>query len=248
MNEVVIKTPMPPEDPAHIAAMVAKADGVVPPVAAEVPAERPAWLPEGFNTPEELAAAYAKTKEAPVEPSVEATQEAALEAVTKAGLDMSALEAKVIETGALEASDYAALEAAGITKATVDQFIEGRRAVGEALSNRVFAHVGGQDQFSAIVDWAAEGNMTPAEAAVYNRAVDSGDETAIMMALDGIKAKFMASGNNSPALLGGGRGGATGAVYESVQQMMDDMRNPAYSKDPAFRAMVSGKLSRSDIM
>lgn len=51
-------------------------DPVVPPVETPPVVERPAWLPEGFDTPEALAAAYAdlKTKAVeppPVEPPVE---------------------------------------------------------------------------------------------------------------------------------------------------------------------------------
>jgi hypothetical protein len=254
LTEVTIKQPEATDTQAHIDAMVAKAEGRAAPVAETTAAERPAWLPEGFNTPEELAAAYAATKApkaaettaAPVTP--EATTEAAAGAVEAAGLNMATLETKFLETGALEDADYAALEKAGISKAMVDGYIEGQKALGEALTGRIHAHVGGAEVFDSIVSWAAEGGLTAAEAEAFNSVVDTGNEAQLKMALDGLKAKYDAAGNSAPKFIGGGKGSATADVYASVAQMMADMSDPRYSRDPAFRADVEAKLSRSSIM
>lgn len=253
MTEVVINKGQPAEDPAYIEAMVAKAEGREPEVAAKADeTERPAWLPEGFNSPEELAAAYLEaTKKPEAKPDADANADAsaaAADAVKAAGLDMAALEAKVLESGALEDSDYAALEKAGIPRTMVDSFIEGQKALGEALTLRVQNHVGGKEVFDKMVEWAGAGGLTAAEAEAFNNVIDTGSEAQVKLALDGLKAKFIASGNNTPNLIGGGRGGASTDVYASIPQMMEDMRDPRYAKDPAFRAAVEAKLARSDIM
>lgn len=253
MTEVIVNKPKPAEDPAHVEAMIAKAEGREPEAKAEeVPAERPAWLPEGFNTPEELAAAYAaatKKPETPAAPETNAdANAAAADAVKAAGLDMSALEAKVMESGTLDDADYAALEKNGISRAMVDSYIEGQKALGEALTLRVQNHVGGKEVFDSMIAWAGQGGLTPAEAMAFNDVIDTGNEAQVKLALDGLKAKFIAAGQNTPNLIGGGRGGASTDVYESVQQMMNDMANPQYARDPAFRAAVEAKLARSSIM
>jgi hypothetical protein len=252
MTEVVIKSAKPAEDPAHIEAMVAKAEGREPEAKSpegDTP-ERPAWLPEGFNTPEELAAAYAAaTKKPDAAPADNAdANAAAADAVKAAGLDLATLEAKVLESGTLEDADYAALEKAGIPRAMADAYIEGQKALGEALTARVQGHVGGKEVFDQMVSWAAAGGITAAEAEAFNSVIDSGSEEQIKLALDGLKSKFVASGRNTPALIGGGRSGGATDVYESLPQMMEDMRDPRYAKDPAFRAAVEAKLSRSSIM
>lgn len=258
MAEVTIQPKTTAEDPAHVAAMVAKVDG------ANATA-RPAWLPEGFDTPEQLAEAYAKVapkpEAAPVVPPVapevpaevtppvtpEVPAEAAKAAVENAGLDMSALEAKVVSGEGLSADDYAALEKAGISKAMADGYISGQQALGEQVTARMHSQVGGEEAFNALVDWAANGGLTKAEADAFNMVVDTGDDAALSMALEGLNAKFKAQGGNTPALLGGNRGGATADTYESIQQMMADMRDPRYASDPAFRGKVEQKVSRSSI-
>lgn len=251
MAEVVINKPKPEEDPAHVEAMIAKAEGREPetqPAAAA--AERPAWLPEGFNTPEELAAAYAAaTKKPEAAPADNAdANAAAADAVKAAGLDLATLEAKVLESGTLEDADYAALEKAGISRAMADSYIEGQKALGEALTMRVQNHVGGKEVFDSMIAWAAQGGISATEAKAFNDVIDTGSEEQVKLALDGLKAKFVASGNNTPNLIGGGRSGASTDVYESIPQMMADMSDPRYSRDPAFRAGVEAKLARSSIL
>jgi hypothetical protein len=253
MAEVTITTPVAQEDPAHVAAMLTRANGATP------EGERPAWLPEGFNTVEELAAAYtsgsvtppAKT-EAPAAPAEEplstATDPDAEAIVTAAGLDMNTLGQKVVSGEGLSAADYAALAAQGIPKGTVDAFVAGQIAIGEQLVGRMHQHVGGAETFNAMMAWAGEGNLSAAEVNAFNNIIDNGDEAAVKMALSGLQARYAAGGNNAPKLLGGGRTASAGDVYESIAQMMTDMRDPRYATDPAFRSKVESKVGRSSIL
>ena len=246
-TEVSIQTTQTPEDPNHVAAMIAKAEGREPPKVEEE-AERPAWLPEGFNTPEELAAAYAEATKKPEDESAQAAAEGAEGAVNAAGLDLASLEAKYSEKGEIDATDYEALAKVGISKGMVDSYIAGQVAIGEALTQRVYSHVGGKETLDAMVGWAAEGGLTTDEVAAFNQTIDTGNEAQVKLALDGLKAKYAAAGLNTPKLIGGGRDGAANDVYRSPAEMMRDMNDPRYQNDKAFRADVEAKLSRSSIM
>src|SRR5690606_27809848 len=84
--------------------------------------QRPAWLPEKFSSPEDLAKAYAelesklggqKKEETPATPP---TKEEAEKAVSEAGLDMAALSKEYAELGGLSEDTLKALEAKGITR------------------------------------------------------------------------------------------------------------------------------------
>lgn len=250
MTEVVIKHAPATDDPKHVEAMIAKAEGREPASAAaeETPAERPSWLPEGFNTPEELAAAYAEATKKPEAAPKEDATETGKAAAEAAGLDYSSLEAKVASGEGLDDSDYEALAKSGITRELADRYIEGQRAIGEALTQRIYAHVGGADVLDSMVQWAAQGGMSQDEAKAFNAVIEKGTEGEVKLALDGLKAKYTAAGQARPALLGGTRTAAPSDVYASPAQLMADMRDPRYSKDPAYRADVEAKLARSSIL
>lgn len=251
-SELTIMPDVKGDDPKHVAAMVAKADGLPPPE--ETPAgdttERPAWLPEGFDTPEALAEAYRSlTTKKPVAPEAapDGAETAVKEAVAKAGLDWDALATQVVQTGDLSETDYAALAEIGIGKELVASYLEGQRALGEQFTARLQDHVGGADALNRMIEWAGKGGLTPSEVEAFNRVIDNGDEGSIKLALDGLRAKYGASGQDSPRLIGGGRGVGAGDVYASKAELQADINNPAYSNDPAFRARVEAKLFRSDI-
>lgn len=266
--QVQVQNPVKQEDPAYVAAMVAKAEGkpattepTQAPAQAAAP-ERPAWLPEKFASPEAMATAYAELekklgqgapKEAPKadDPAAKAAQtevaQAAEQAVEQAGLDMAALEQKIVQNGQLDDSDYEALQKVGISRQMAESYIAGQRALGEQMVGRLHAHVGGKETFDAIISWAGQ-NLPAEEAEAFNKIVDTGTEAQLRVALDGLKARYSSAGEETPKLLGGQKAGASGDVYESTAQLTADMRNPLYANDPAFRQKVADKLARSSIL
>lgn len=249
--------------------LAAKMDAEAPPPADEGEGEqRPEWLPEKFKSAEDLAKAYSElerklSSKQPLEASEkaqdgktakEATEvgdeqtDAAKEAVKNAGLNFDDLSSKYWETGALEDADYAALEKSGIPRDLVDQFIAGQEAVLESTRQSVFNTVGGEDVYNDMTNWAAE-NLDRAEIAAYNRAVNSMDKAAAMMAVRGLKAQYDASVGVEPSRTVRGETARAGAqAYRSIAEMEADMRNPKYKTDPAFRKDVERKLANSNIM
>lgn len=230
--------------------------------------DRPAWLNEKFKSPEELAKAYEelekklgsksqddepkdKSDDEPVEPLPGDQTEArkvADEAVKKAGLDLNALSQKYWEKGALDDTDYQALDKAGHPKALVDQFIAGQEAILNARSQSVFTTVGGEDNYQAMIQWAGE-NLEPKEITAFNKAVNGTDMDSIMLAVKGLKAQYDGQVGFEPSTTVRAQSSPRSApvAYASIAEMQRDMADPKYQTDPAFRKQVEQKLARSDI-
>ena len=244
-------------------------DGVDPTAQSQEAPKRPEWLPPKFKTEAELAAAYAELErklgsqgqnpdenkdqgqEAPKveEPAKEepSAEDQAREATEKAGINYDELSKEYYDNGeTLSDQAYEKLEKAGIPRNLVDQFIQGQKAVVEAQRQTVFATVGGQAQYDAMTQWAAE-NLSEAEVAAYNAAVDNGDMNSVMMAVKGLQSRYEASVGLEPARRVTGKAPQTVNRYNSIAEMQEDMANPKYENDPAFRAMVERKLAASDI-
>ena len=149
----------------------------------ENPETRPDWLPEKFSSAEDLAKAYSELeskqsqetksdepKQEPIKPdSLEI--ETAEEAVENAGLNMEALQSEYNETGTLTDKSYEALEKAGVSKDYVNAFIAGQEAIAGNIARDVRSTVGGDEQYSAMVNWA-QNSLEPHEVAGYNNAVN----------------------------------------------------------------------------
>lgn len=214
--------------------------------------ERPEWLPEKFKSPEDLAKAYAelekakgKGKEAEAAEDAEKTAE---EAVESAGLDMDALSAEYEENGELTEESYEALAKVGITKEMVETFIAGQEAKVSGVRSELLESVGGDEGYNEMISWAAE-NLSEAEIDAFNSVLEGGDFNATKMAVENLGAKYTRANGSEPARqLGGKASSGTGGVYESTADLMKDMQNPEYAKNPAFRAKVEAKLGRSNIL
>lgn len=173
------------------------------------------------------------------------TEEKAAQLVQNAGLDIDSMTNYFNQNGQLSADHYAALEKAGIPKAFVDQYIDGVQASANQIRDGIMSKVGGSEAFQGMSQWAAA-NLTPAELAAYNKAVDSMDMTVVENAVLGLAFRYQQAMGRDPKLLGGGNAAASG--FQSVAQLVEAMKDPRYEKDPAYRREVEGRLARSNIM
>lgn len=213
--------------------------------------DRPEWLPEKFETAEDMAKSYAEleaklaTPETPVE---DMAPEEVVEEVEARGLDFDALSAEYYESGELTSESYQALQNAGIPKEVVDQYIAATEQAQEMNRSKVMDNVGGEEAYTEMLEWAAD-NLSDAEIDAFNTSVSSNDYDTINMAVKGLAAMKAAETGREPSRsLSGATGSDNGSTYGSVKEMMDDMNNPNYHRDPAFRAKVEAKLSRSNIL
>lgn len=226
--------------------------------------ERPAWLPENFKAPEDLAKSY---KEAQAEltrlkqgitpaaentPAPEAKPDApksdltidqqAAEAVTNAGLDFDKLADEFMAQGTLAEESYKALEKQGIPKAMVDEFIRLKQGEAQTVRNEVLQIAGGEDSFKQMIQWAATGAYADAE--TYNRMITSGDAAQMRIAMTALKTAYSNANGQDPKLVMGNGGVATGDAYTNDLEMVADMQKPEYRTDPAFRRQVEEKVNR----
>lgn len=222
------------------------------PAPAEKPAttERPAWLPEKFATVEDMAKAYAELEgkaPAAAAPAAEAPVDAAAAAAAVGTEAYAKFNTEFAETGALSPESYAELATKGFSKEMVDVYVNGLKASVEVFQTGIQAEAGGAEGFKAMAEWASK-NATDSQLKAYNDAVNSGDIELAKLATKGLTAAFQAANPAEPRLVNGTQSQGPSDVYESNAQMMADMRKPEYKTDPAFRAKVSAKLGRSNIM
>ena len=230
-----------------------------------------------FDSPDELEKAYleAQTKlsehdstpteeEEPAESapeSQEAESKSAQEIygdfiggkLDEAGVDYQTMNSHWQENGTLDESHYKELEGIGFNKETVDSYLEGiqyRRERDNSMTvkqaNEVMTEFGGEVKYREMTGWAKD-NLSPAEIKAFDNAVNSPDPEMVKLAITGLQAKYQATADREPKLIGGKTPRRTTDVFESTAQVIEAMSNPKYQSDPAYRAKVEQKLSRSNV-
>lgn len=264
VDSIVITSAPAAAPEGHDAKMTSLVDGAANPqkdlLEGGTPASRPEWLPEKFQSVEDMAKAYAELEAKlgakpqdnpqadPAKPGdTNQPGQNPEQALSEKGLDLSTFTAEFNAKGELSAESYAKLAAAGFDKGIVDNYINGQKAVVAQYETAVVSEVGGPEKYSEMVAWA-KANMTDAEVNAYNAAVSSGDVAQAKLAVLGLSAKFSKANGSEPRLVQGRTTNPSGDVFESTAQLTEAMRDPRYAKDPAYRAKVQAKLSRSNIL
>jgi len=227
------------------------------------PTERPQWLPEKFETPEDMVKSYGELETKLGEPKLkEETKEEVKEepkkaddlsidkaekAVENAGLDMTNLQQQYNENGQLDESSYESLQKAGIPKDYVDAFIKGQEAIAQQTSNSIKQEVGGAESYKNMTEWASN-NLTEAEQTAYNKAVNGGDIEQTRLAVQGLNARYRSSEGVEPTLQTGQRPSTSNASgYRSWAEVTAAMNDTRYANDSAYRNDVQAKLKVSNL-
>jgi hypothetical protein len=202
---------------------------------------RPEWLPEKFQSPEDLAKAYselekkgstskkASKEEAPVESSEMST---AIETATS----------EFMESGDLSDKTFESLEKAGLPRDIVEAYMAGQGALVDNQVAQVKESVGGEGNYEAMAEWAAE-NIAEEDLNAYNEVVENGTVEQARMAVRGLFAQFQASGGKAPTLIQGATTGSGVKPFGSAAQVTEAMRDPRYKNDPAYRQTVEQRLA-----
>jgi hypothetical protein len=207
--------------------------------------DRPAWLPEGFDTPEQLAEAYLASKKTGEE-SQDSKQPQATPDEAASVAKISKYSEEFFKTGSLSDKSYKELTELGYPKSVVDQFIAGQKAVLAAEESQVFASVGGKESYDSLIQWAGA-NLSKEEVDAYNQSVESGNMSQVMFAVKGLQARYANANKTEPKLLGGS-GRTAPAAFTSVAQVVAAMSDPKYKTDPAYRAEVERKIANSNVL
>jgi len=226
---------------------------VTPTPVVETPTEEKLFAGK-YKTAEDLEQGYQElvkklgqgTPETPPVVTPEPTAaEAAKAAAASVGVDMEALAAEFQEKGELTDETYKALEAKGLPKSLVDKHIDLLQMEATLLQQEVFTSVGGEDNYKSMIEWAAT-NLNEAEIDEFDKAVGSTKEQ-IKAAVLGLLTKYQEATGQDPQSLIQGKANAGDDSFQSWAQVTKAMSDPQYQKDPAYRAMIQAKLSKSNL-
>ena len=217
--------------------------------------ERPAWLPEKFDSPEALAAAYAslqsefsRVRGEQVE-GEDYGEEGEIQIAPFSDEDMMPFTMEFEQTGDLSETSRQALAERGLPREMIDRYVEGMQAQTHLELMNVYDTVGGEDNYAAMVDWAAQ-NLDPQEQESFNHIVTTGDQNAMMFAVNSLRARWEASGQMPQPQLLQGDSGFEGAYerFESLAQVTAAMKDPRYKTDSAYRRSVELRLAQSQVL
>lgn len=151
-------------------------------------------------------------------------------------------QAEFDKDGTLSDETYAALEADGVTRETVDAYISGM----ESQRELAFVSAGGEDNYNDMIEWAGK-NLTPAEIEEFDSKVAESSPRDMAAAVKALSERYTAEHSTEPKLVDGdGQAVVTDRGYQSSFEMQADMASEQYRKDPAFRAEVMRKIAAAE--
>lgn len=212
--------------------------------------ERPEWLDEKFETPEDLAKAYNELQKKQSSKQSKAKEDTKDdEAPEPAALNTSVQKAteEFAERGELSDKTFIELEKAGLPREFVEAYIAGQESMSTSQALEIQQEVGGNANYTAMSDWASD-NLSDSDLDAFNSIVESGSVEQAKMAVKGLYAQFLSAGGNPPELTQGDTSGSSVKPFGSAAQVTEAMRDPRYSTDPAYRANVEKRLAVSDVL
>jgi hypothetical protein len=200
-----------------------------------VASERPTWLPEKFQNPEDLAKAYSE-----LEKKFSGDKPAKFEGLEKYTEEFN-------KSGDLSDDSIKAIAAMGIPEQIVRAYVDGQKSVVESNVNAVFGLAGGQEKYQQLVSWAGE-NIPEDEVDAFNSVIESGNMNTIRLAVQGLRARYDQANGQSGRLIQGETTGPSGNAFRSIAEIVEAMKDPRYSKDAAYRADVEKRVALSNAL
>jgi hypothetical protein len=218
----------------------------------EVPTEgenlRPAWLPEKFDTAEDMAKSYSEMERKQGEEPTDTEPVDSVDVAIPNHLtedDIADYSTKWSEQGQKFTDEqYKELEDGGMPRIMVDKYIAGQQAVVEAQATELFSDVGGVESYKEMALWASN-NWSQEEIETFDHALSQGMQPA-KLAVQGLKGKYEAEHGSPSKLVQGGTPASGSGAYQSSAEVTRAMSNPLYKTDPAYRNEVQRKLSNSN--
>ena len=222
-------------------------------------AERGQGTPEGYNddgtATEELLAGKFKTQDdlltaykelekklgQPKEDTAAPAEEASGDApASPVNFDTSSYEAEFSTNGSLSENSYAELAKKGFDKNAVDQYIQGQTYYAKSIQSDVYGTVGGQDNYTEIVQWASQ-NLEPEIIKEYNDAVDTLNVAKVKRDLEYMQLKM---GQNQPTPTRRIEGDSVAGGLQPFTDKNEWQRaqtNRLYGKDAKYTNMVDSR-------
>ena len=207
---------------------------------------RPEWLPEKFESAEDLAKAYGE-----LEKKGSASEKEAKPATKKEGApvdtdsmrdSVAAATHEFMEQGEISEDTFSSLEKAGLPSEVIEAYMAGQSAIAANQTASVKDSIVGEGNYEAMAEWAAE-NVSEEDLNAYNEVVETGTVDQARMAVRGMFSQFKSAGGKAPNLLQGATQGSGVKAFASAAQVTEAMRDRRYKTDPAYRANVEQRLA-----
>jgi len=208
-------------------------------------------LEDGSVNVEALAKSYAELERGNATPQTQNTEtsqetENTYENFPLTSQEMDTYYKEFSDTGVLSEESFANMEAKGLPRELVQQYVNGQKALRSQSESELLGIVGGQEAYDTMTEWA-QNNLNEAEIQAYDSVMNSGDGNQIQMAIQGLYARYSQS-TNRPTLLQGDTG-STGSTqaFRSWAEVTAAMKDPKYQKDPAYRDDIQRRLAVSQL-
>ena len=116
----------------------------------------------------------------------------------------------------------------------------------EEEMNAIRNYVGGEQQYGALMDWAAQ-TLDSNYVEAFDDLVQNGSARAIQLAVRGLMAEYENANGYEGRMLTGKAATETPDVFRSQAEVVQAMSDPRYDNDPAYRNDVFEKLGRSNV-
>lgn len=215
----------------------------------EDPPSRPEWLPEKFESPEAMAAAYSELEGKLGAGTAETTKtdETTETEDAPAFTAIDSATAEFMESGELSQETFDSLEKSGLPRQLVEAYIAGQQALSASQTNEIYAVAGGEEGYQQMASWATE-NLDESSVDAFNQIVETGSVEQARVAAQGLYAQFRAAQGGAPRLVQGSTNGQAIEPFASTAVMSQAMSDPRYKTDPAYQREVQQRLSVSDIL
>jgi hypothetical protein len=217
-----------------------------------------------FKSQEDLLKAYealqkklgnkdAEDEEEPVEGDSEPEEATPKEEGTSEAVSlMNRLGQEYAKNGDLSEADVdqlTQLDSKELVSAYIEYYKSGQQkaqvqATTETQVAEVVASVGGKEAYAEMISWAVD-NLEQGEIDSYNSVTNSGNPAAIKFAVEALSNRYRNSEGFEAPLVSGRKADSGVKPYRSQAELARDIANPMYQQDPAFRADVEARLSRS---
>jgi hypothetical protein len=229
--------------------IVADETGPEAPVAEDNQSERPEWLPEKFNSPEDLAKSYAELEKKMSAPKDDAPEDPPTEEVepeqSTGEPQFDKFAEEFASSGELSEDSFDELANMGYPREMVETYIKGMQSAQTADANAVMDVAGGSEGYQELTAWAKD-NMPENELLLYNQMVETGTDNA-KMAVEWLMSKREAAEGVEPNLVSGKSQAPAKDEFRSTAEVVAAMKDARYGKDPAYTRDVEDKLSRSQV-
>ena len=218
------------------------------PVAEDNQSERPEWLPEKFNSPEDLAKSYSELEKklsGPADQAAEPSETDGEPQDKSEPVSFDKFSEEFASSGELGEESYTELEAMGYPKEMVETYIKGMQSAQTADADAVMEVAGGKDGYQELTEWAKD-SLENNELELYNQMVGTGTDNA-KMAVEWLQSKREAMEGSEPTLLSGKSQAPSKDEFRSTAEVVAAMKDARYGKDSAYTKDVEDKLGRSSV-